>query len=486
MALKALIARKKIESANTQLALLQKQSDELKKRESELAASAEEITSETSQDDIAALDAEVAAFEAERDANKLAIENLRNEIKAQEEIIRNDESATEQAARAASAAMATDAHEARHESREEGGQAMPRFDTTMRARRFRDLPYETRQALFGRSETHTLAEDFRSLIRGNGSGITNRATGSTLTGVAFTIPTVYADTLSELTYGNSALLPLVDNGRVSGIEKQNIRIGKNEAVWMEQCKDIGNYVDKEWKQISLDVHQVAALADVCGAVAEDSDENLVALLMDELASAIAFAEDKAIIYGRGSGMPLGIVTNLAYEAKPANWPVNGLGWKDLHTSNIVKLNIHGKELFSELTKLKRKLNKKFGRSDITWVMNENTRDDLMLELAGFDSSYALVSSLGDTMPLAGGKIAVVDGDLLPDGDILLGRFGLYRFALRGGQPIVDVSDQVKWYSGTKVIKHVDRADGRPVVADAFLLVNIADTDPRKTVAFAGD
>ena len=47
--------------------------------------------------------------------------------------------------------------------------------------------------------------------------------------------------------------------------------------------------------------------------------------------------DKAILYGKGTGMPLGIVPRLAQQSAPANYPANAPAWVDLHTTNIKQI-----------------------------------------------------------------------------------------------------------------------------------------------------
>ena len=55
---------------------------------------------------------------------------------------------------------------------------------------------------------------------------------------------------------------------------------------------------------------------MCNAILEDNDVNLAQEFINSIGIAIAKALDKAIVYGKGVKMPMGIVTRLAQTEKP--------------------------------------------------------------------------------------------------------------------------------------------------------------------------
>ena len=71
-------------------------------------------------------------------------------------------------------------------------------------------------------------------------------------------------------------------------------------------------------------------------------------------------------------MPLGIVTRLAQEVRPNDYPSTARAWKDLHTTNILKgsANLTGKELFKDIIKNSTCVFNDYSSAGLTWVMNE--------------------------------------------------------------------------------------------------------------------
>ena len=125
---------------------------------------------------------------------------------------------------------------------------------------------------------------------------------------------------------------------------------KNVAITASQIEKALN------NQITLDGYKVAGFIPVCNSLLEDTVSNLdlASWIIEMISEAIGLAEDKAILYGKGSAahMPLGIVTRLAQENKPSDYPANAPAWVDLHTTNIQKINgdsMTGAEFWSALT-----------------------------------------------------------------------------------------------------------------------------------------
>ena len=78
---------------------------------------------------------------------------------------------------------------------------------------------------------------------------------------------------------------------------------------------------------------------MCNAILEDNDVNLAQEFINSIGIAIAKALDKAIVYGKGVKMPMGIVTRLAQTEKPGDYSATEREWKDLSTSVLLMLSL---------------------------------------------------------------------------------------------------------------------------------------------------
>lgn len=110
-----------------------------------------------------------------------------------------------------------------------------------------------------------------------------------------------------------------------------------QKIWMEATGAL-NELDLSLNQVTVDGYMVGGFIPVHNTLIDDSDLNLGAEIMRALAYATGSGVDWAILFGTGSNMPIGIATRLAQTAKPSGWSDNAPAWKDLHTSNIKKLN----------------------------------------------------------------------------------------------------------------------------------------------------
>ena len=230
----------------------------------------------------------------------------------------------------------------------------------------------------------------------------------------------------------------------------------------------------------------SALNAICNANLEDSDLNLLAEVILAAGKAIAKAVDKAGLYGTGNGMPLGVVTRLAQTSQPAGYPATARPWTDLHASNIRKFDgsaLTGAAFFQALAANIGYAKHKYSNGSITWFMNEATYMTLVAKALSFNASGALVTAMGRTMPVFGGAVEILDD--MADNDIIFGYFDLYTLAERAGIKIAS-SEEVRFLQDQTVVKATARYDGQPAIAEAFVAVNIANTDPADSMTFAAD
>ena len=76
-------------------------------------------------------------------------------------------------------------------------------------------------------------------------------------------------------------------------------------------------------------------------------------------------------------------------------------------------------------------------------------------------------------------------EFMPDYDIVGGYGDLYLWAQRAGMAI-ESSREVQFIQDNTVFRGKERADGMPIIAGAFVAINVKNTDVTTEMAFAGD
>ena len=172
----------------------------------------------------------------------------------------------------------------------------------------------------------------------------------TVTGADLTIPTVVLELIRENIESYSKLVSRVRLRSVSGRGRQNVMGAMPEAVWTEACASL-NELDFGFSQTEVDGYKVGGVIYICIATLEDSDYDLASEIITALGASIGIAVDKAILYGTGVKMPQGIVTRLAQQSAPSDYPAVARPWEDLHTTNCITITGKtGIALFQELAR----------------------------------------------------------------------------------------------------------------------------------------
>lgn len=274
---------------------------------------------------------------------------------------------------------------------------------------------------------------------------------------------------------------------VSGEARQTIAGTVPEAVWTEMCGAI-NELTFVFNQITLDGYKVAGFVPVCNSLLEDNDINLASWIVEMLSEAVGLAMDKAILYGKGSAakMPLGIVTRLAQQSQPSDYPANAPAWADLHTTNILKIggeSVTGAAFWSALMQATGATYTRYNRGTMFWAMNSKTYALLKSKLITFTATGDIVANLFGSLPIVNGDIDVLE--FIPDGDIIGGYGDLYLLAMRSGMTI-ESSREVQFIQDNTVFKGKQRADGQPIIPGAFVAININNEEVTTVMDFAAD
>lgn len=108
---------------------------------------------------------------------------------------------------------------------------------------------------------------------------------------------------------------------------------------------------------------------------DDDNLELLATVIDYLGQAIGKAVDKAAVYGDGDKKPVGFVHRLSLSAKPGWWGSQQADFTDLHTSNVIKLDLYEKDgvaFFRPLIAALGKAKPNYSNGQLVWVMNRTT------------------------------------------------------------------------------------------------------------------
>lgn len=459
MALKVLMLRKKKESKQNELNEL-RNSNDFEAREKELEAAVNELDENATEEEKETVENEVNQFEQEKREFEEKEKNLEQEIKDIEEEIKAEEEKQPKPDLA---------NPAQSNNERKAGNLMETRD------KFFGLNMEQRTMLFANEEVKSFMSNLRSLF-----GKEKRSTKNT----ELTIPVNFLPMIKQIIEENSKLLKYTNLSSITGTGRIIIMGTYPEGIWTEQCASL-NELDLGFNDVEVDGFKVGGFFKICNAILEDNDVNLAGEFINALGIAIGKAIDKAIVYGTGIKMPLGFVTRLAQETKPDNYSLTGREWKDLHTSNIITITGKtGIELFKELVKARKVIVNDYSSENLVWVMNEKTHLDLLVEAMSTNVSGAIVSAMtGNTMPVAGGVIEELN--FMADGDIAFGYMKNYKTVERKGVKIAQ-SDQVLFLDDQTAFKGTARYDGKPVIDEAFGILNISGTAPTKSVIFAPD
>lgn len=472
MALRALMLRRSIDNKKKELEQLRGKEAAFKKRETELEAAIAEVTEATDEEQQKAVEEEVAKYEAEKsafdkakDECAAAIDRLEEELKGIEEAAPTEEPPAEE-----TVIIEETERSKRNRMININIRALPREQ-----RAFDALPMQTRQEIVARQDVKNFLKELRSM-----KGGAQRA----VSGADLTIPIVFLDLISENMFRYSKLLNRIRVRNVRGEARQTIAGTVPEAIWTEMCAAI-NELEFVFNQITVDGYKVAGFVPVCNSILEDNDINLASWIVEMLSESIGLAEDKAILYGTGIKMPMGIVNRLAQTAKPSDYPANAPAWVDLHTTNIQKIDstLTGAAFWAALTVATGNAYSLYARGEKFWAMNSKTYNLLKSKVITFTATGDIAAGVFATLPIITGDIDILE--FIPDGDIIGGYGDLYLWVNRG-EIQIDADRSVQFIQDNTVFRGKARADGTPVIPQSFVAININGSEVTTSMTFAAD
>lgn len=342
--------------------------------------------------------------------------------------------------------------------------------------RFYGMTYAQRDAFFAREDVTAFLTRTREMLG------QQRA----VSGAALGIPEVMLDIVRDNINRYSKLIGYTRLRQVRGKARQNIVGTVPEAVWTEMVGAL-NEMTITINQIETDGYKVGGYVFVSNCYLDDDDNiGLATEILDQLGQAIGYALDKAILFGTGTKMPVGIATRLAAAEQPAWWGTNQGAFTALATTNVIKANSaakNGEEFYADLITALGAADPKYSNGTPVWVCNHKTHIALQSKALAFDSAAALTAGVTSEMPIIGGQI--VELDFVPDNEIIGGYMDLYLLAEREGTTL-EQSREVKFIEDQTAFKATARYDGKPVRGEAFVVVRYDNVAPVTSATFAAD
>ncbi len=438
MALRALMLGKKLGAAKKSLEEARAKIEAFATREAELETAINEAETD---EEKAAVEEEVAKFDAERAEAEKEVADLEAEVDKLEREL-------------------ADIEQAPVEEKTPEERAVTPQKETRTMKRWKEMSYEERSAFVQHEEMQQFLGQVRAAI----------AERRAISNAGYLIPQVFLGLLRENILDYAKLYGRVNLRQVSGTGRVVIEGTVPEAVWTEACANL-NELDLSFSKVEVDGYKVGGYFKICNATLEDSDVDLASELIRALGAAIGIALDKAILYGTGTKMPVGIVTALEAVSD---------------TPNIVTIanTVHGKDLVVAIINAFAKAKGKYSRGVKTWAMNESTYNKLMAEFVALDANGAYVSAMNGVMPVLGGDIVVVDS--IADDTIIAGYYDLYLLAERAGTTI-GTSEHAFWVADQTGFKGTARYDGKVLINNGFVAIGInGHTPAANDVTFAQD
>lgn len=443
MAMKALMLRKKIDLKKKEQEALRAHGEELEKREAELTRAIDEVETEEEQGTV---EEAVGQFEREKAEHEEKAKELDTQVRELEKELADLEAE----------------------------QITEPVKEPINERKDNIKMFKVNETFIEREDVQAFLAETRTAMR------EKRA----LTNVGLTIPVSLLGLLRENIINYSKLYKHVAVRRINGEGRLVIMSTIPEAVWTDCCANL-NEMSLTFYGQEFDCWRVGGFYAICNASLEDSDLDLASELMTALAQGIGLALDKAILYGTGTRMPLGIVTRLAQTSEPGDYPATARPWADLHTSNIkaIPTATKGQDLFVAIANDMAAAKGAYSRGELVYAMNEKTYAAIIGNSVVNTSDGRIVGAVNGSMPVTGGIIEVLG--FIPDNVVIGGYFDCYTLAERAGNKFA-TSEHVRFLQDQTVFRGTARYDGGPSIAEAFVAFGLNNTTPNASMTFASD
>lgn len=460
MALKVLVLRSKLKTRQAELKKFLQIRADLEQQAREVEAAFNELNENSTDDERKAVEDRIDEIDTQQGENEQNITSAQNDINELNQQIGDLESKPDPMQAPAPSVN------------ERNG------IKSMMTRKFFKLNAEERDRFFKNENVKDFLQRFREM--GKAAASESRS----VSGADLLIPTEVLDIIRENILDYSKLLKHVKLRPLKGKARQTIVGEVPEAVWTEMCAAI-NELDFGFNSIEVDGYKISGYIPICRATLDDADVDLATEIIEGLLTAIGIGVDKAILYGRGTKMPLGIVTRLAQTDQPSDYPNTARPWKDLQDHLVtIDSSKTGIEFFKAFMAAAGLAKGNYARGQKVWAMNETTYTQIKIQALNFSADGHIVSFVDGEMPVIGGTVEVLSDKVIPDGNVAGGYGELYLMTEREGST-VQRSDERFFIEDQVVFKGTARYDGQPIIPEAFVAIGIGSA-PVTSTTFAGD
>lgn len=437
---------------------------EMKKRETDLEDAVKELPADASEEDKTAVEKAVEEFTQEA-------EKLEEEIKENADEIAKVEAEVEEMQKTLDALSETPSAppaDPAPASTETNNRNNERSYAHMKVRALERMNIQERAAFVKQNEVNEFLVRSRDIIMRD------------IANVEVTVPSVLLPMIREEVERNSKLTKYVNYVKTTGKDRIPIMGEIPEPIWMEACGKLGK-LDWAMYMVEIDAYKIGGYSGICKYLVEDSNENLLDMMLSGIAAGIARGVDKAILFGTGVKMPMGIVTRLLQTADPSNAGSYAPKWKNLNESNVATIsaaNSVDKKLIQGIIAAYSKADHKRTGSKF-FAMNEMTHMHIMSELLNYTSNGALVAGMTEKMPIIGADIVIIDD--VPD-NLIVGGHGINYTIGQRGDMFFDTNDKLEWIEERVLVKGTARYDGKPTRPAAFVAIGINGVVPATAAA----
>lgn len=295
---------------------------------------------------------------------------------------------------------------------------------------------------YERSEVKEFYEKFRNLRSIGGEGLT--------------IPQVIIDRIMDIVGDYSTLYPIVDKIRVTGTARILIDTDTSAATWIEQTGTIPTGDVGTITNVDFDGFKVGKVTFVDNCMLQDSIINLDDYVSKKLARAIALALDLAILKGKGATnkQPDGIIPKLNSSHK-----VTVTTGKLVDIVKNIALIDTGADSVGEIVAVMKRTT--YYNKFLEYTINVNSEGNVVGKLPNLNKPDLL-------------GLRVVFNNNMDDNKVLFGEFEKYTLVEREDITI-DKSEHVKFAEDQMAFRGKGRFDGKPVNANAFVLVTLEES-----------
>src|SRR5699024_8371506 len=165
---------------------------------------------------------------------------------------------------------------------------------------------------------------------------------------------------------------------------------------------------------------------------------------------------------------------LAQTVAPSDYPANAPAWQKLSDTHLIEIDggsLTGAQFWAKLMEATGMTYNRYARGELFWAMNSKTLATPLSKLITFTASGDIVANLYNTLPIITGNVVILE--FIPDNDIIGGYGDLYLWVDREGM-VIDPSTEYMFLQDNTVYRGKARADGMPLIPEAFVAINIAN------------